>query len=686
MAVQEELQSQLDGISNWTHVSFKKNIITNMERILDDEEIIIDVLEGFYRGRVVVGSGSGTPGVFCLTDQRLVFLANGDTRAKPEVLEFSHLSGVRTRRGAASNRVTFVQNEIETVLTTTRDENQVHSFLSALRERMESGGRPTTKTSTKRTAPNSKKVQPPAGDSPRNPAADSGLPSGPQAQSVTNHDEDDDEPETLPDLSPAEEKLRNLNFLHSEARKIFAEVNKYKSFNEEPAFLQQLIDDLLYIANLCISGDEQLSDESKLFVSMVLMPLRQSLVKDRELLVDLFRVESLPLRKRRAVLAQWNLFANELRKAARHESSQSLRSLAYLRAYDRQQDTSHFDKMAALFYSFAQVLLKADGNITDQHAKRLQKIRQIIYGEREAEGASTDKLKEKKPAVKVSQAGEEESLEEIMLSVNRLIGMDKVKTQIETFVNLMKVHRERELRGLPVTEFSMHAVFYGPPGTGKTTIARYIGKVFRALGLLQSGHMVETDRSGMVAGFVGQTAIQTAEVVDQAMDGVLFIDEAYTLSPRSGGKDFGQEAIDTLLKRMEDHRDRLAVIVAGYPDEMKEFLDTNPGLKSRFNRYFYFDHYEPDELLRIFDVFIENAMFTLTSPARRELLGLLTALHRKRDKAFGNGRLVRNLFERIVEKQANRIAGITPLTDHLLCSITKHDIPTRAEIASENRW
>ncbi|TVR90768.1 MAG: AAA family ATPase [Spirochaetaceae bacterium] len=685
MAVQEELESQLDGITNWIHVSFKKNIITNMQRVLEDEEVIIDVLEGFYRGRVVVGSGSGTPGVFCLTDQRLVFLANGDTRARPEVLEFSHLSGVRTRRGAASNRVTFVQDEIETVLTTTRDENQVHSFLSALRERMESGGRTAKRTNATPKAPKKRNETALTKDSKHDSPSESGLPAGPQDKMRT-HEDEDDEPETLPKLSPAEEKLRNLNFLHSEARKIFAEVNKYKSFNEEPAFLQQLIDDLLYIANLCISGDEHLSDESKLFVSMVLMPLRQSLVKDRELLVDLFRVESLPLRKRRAVLAQWNLFANELRKAARYETSRSLRSLAYLRAYDRQQDTSHFDKMAALFYSFAQVLLKADGNISEQHAKRLQKIRQIIYGEREAEGASTDKLQAKKPAVKVSQAGEEESLEEIMLSVNRLIGMDKVKTQIETFVNLMKVHRERELRGLPVTEFSMHAVFYGPPGTGKTTIARYVGKVFRALGLLKSGHMVETDRSGMVAGFVGQTAIQTTEVIDQALDGVLFIDEAYTLSPRSGGKDFGQEAIDTLLKRMEDNRDRLAVIVAGYPDEMKIFLDTNPGLKSRFNRYFYFDHYEPEELLRIFDVFIENAMFSLTSPARRELLGLLTSLHRKRDKAFGNGRLVRNLFERIVEKQANRIAGITPLTDHLLCSITKHDIPTRAEIASENRW
>jgi SpoVK/Ycf46/Vps4 family AAA+-type ATPase len=179
---------------------------------------------------------------------------------------------------------------------------------------------------------------------------------------------------------------------------------------------------------------------------------------------------------------------------------------------------------------------------------------------------------------------------------------------------------------------------------------------------------------------VGQTAIKIDEVVQDAMDGVLFIDEAYALAMNKGDKDFGQEAIDTLLKRMEDHRDRLAVIVAGYPDEMKEFVNSNPGLKSRFNRFFYFEHYEPEELLQIFDIFMENASFTLTGPGRKAVLNLLSEFYDRRGKSFGNGRFVRNLFERMVEQQANRIASITPLTEQVLCALTKADVPSREEM------
>jgi SpoVK/Ycf46/Vps4 family AAA+-type ATPase len=267
-----------------------------------------------------------------------------------------------------------------------------------------------------------------------------------------------------------------------------------------------------------------------------------------------------------------------------------------------------------------------------------------------------------------------------MEHIDNLIGMPKVKKQIRTFVNLMKVHQERERRGLPVTPFSKHAVFYGPPGTGKTTIARYLGRVYRCMGLLESGHMVETDRAGIVAGYVGQTASKVEEVVNEALDGVLFIDEAYALSPKDGGgQDFGQEAIDTLLKRMEDYRDRLVVIVAGYPDEMEHFIKSNPGLQSRFSRYFYFDHYAPEDLLKIFNIFAENASFSLTSYARKELLRLITYFWRNRGRSFGNGRFIRNVFEMVLEKQANRIAKLSPLTDEMLCSITKHDIPRKEE-------
>jgi SpoVK/Ycf46/Vps4 family AAA+-type ATPase len=301
----------------------------------------------------------------------------------------------------------------------------------------------------------------------------------------------------------------------------------------------------------------------------------------------------------------------------------------------------------------------------------------MVYGDAEAVSATGGDASAKRVAKQTAEreAEPEESLEEVMTKIDDLIGMDNIKEQIRTFVNLVTVQQEREKRGLPITPVTLHAVFYGPPGTGKTTIARLLGKVYRALGLLEKGHLVETDRAGLVAGYVGQTAIKIDEVVTDAMDGVLFIDEAYTLALNKGDKDFGQEAIDTLLKRMEDHRDRLAVIVAGYPDEMKGFINSNPGLKSRFNRFYYFDHYVPADLLRIFDMFMRNASFTLTGPARRGILALLSEFYEARDKTFGNGRFVRNLFERMVERQANRVASITPLTDAILCSLTKADIP-----------
>ena len=258
----------------------------------------------------------------------------------------------------------------------------------------------------------------------------------------------------------------------------------------------------------------------------------------------------------------------------------------------------------------------------------------------------------------VKEAAQEETLEQVMEKINALVGMEKIKEQIATLVNLIKVQKEREERKLPATPLSLHAVFYGPPGTGKTTIARMLGRVYRALGLLKKGQLVETDRAGLVAGYVGQTAINVDNVVQKALDGVLFIDEAYALVPDDiGGRDFGQEAINIILKRMEDYRDRLVVIVAGYTDEMDRFIKSNPGLKSRFSRYFYFDHYAPEELMRIFDSFCANAKFTVRDDARKAMLALLTALHARRDRAFGNGRLVRNIFERVVERQANRLAA-----------------------------
>ncbi len=630
--MRSELESQLGRIANWLHVSFKKNILTTFTQVLDEDEEVDDVLEGFYRGGSVVSSGSGAPGILCITNRRILFLLNGKSTTPAETISFDDLLQVDARRSDSSVKITLQHSAGTGVLTSTKRSTLTRTFLDHLKSRV--------------------------GDE------------------IVVEDEGIANESTDRQLS-SEEKLANLNFLHNEARKIIRAVNQYKQFNNEPAFLQQMIDDLMYVTFCCVGKAEHPPEETKLFISMVFMYLRQRLIPDRELVLDVFRYDSLPLHHRRQILTHWHIFHNEIQKV-RGATVSSLKSLQYLHLYDRRQDSSHFDKMAASFFAYAQCVIKADGTTKGDAPQKLAAIRTLIYGDQEQVSASEEKKVARK-TVRIAEQQQEETLDEVMEKINTLIGMTKVKAQINTFINVIKVHNERERRGLPVTPFSKHAVFYGPPGTGKTTIARYLGRVYKCLGLLDKGHMVETDRAGLVAGYVGQTAIQVDEVVNEALDGVLFIDEAYTLSPRGAGKDFGQEAIDTLLKRMEDHRDRLVVIVAGYPDEMNDFIASNPGLQSRFSRYFYFDHYTPEELIRIFDIFASNASFNLTAPARRELLNVLTTFYKKRDKAFGNGRFVRNIFEKTVEKQANRISAVSPLTDQILCAITKHDIPTRED-------
>lgn len=632
-----DIESQLATIDNWTHVSFKENLVGNLNQVLVDDEVVEDCLEGFYKGAVVTGSGSGASGILFLTNRRLMFLKNGRAAGRPESIPFEDLASVSYRTGIASTKVYLARSDMTTILTTSGAGLTVQSFIERLQDRMDiaHGEDPDAEDD----APPPRVVPPPT----------------------------DEE-------SSKRAKAENIKFLVGEARKMFTAVNEYRQFNGEPGFLNTMVDDLLYLAHLAIGAAPEISDEAKLFVSIVVMPLRQTIVEDRDLVFDLFRYDSLPLHQRRAILRYWDRFKNEIKKNARRRESLGLRCLGYLKRYDAQHSTSHFDRTARLFFGFAQVVSKADGTAGEDTSAFLKRVRSLIYGEAE-EAAAAEK---KKPRTVRRETPTEESLEDVMAEIGQLIGMERIKEQIATFVNLMKVHQEREKRSLPVTPMTKHAVFYGPPGTGKTTIARYLGRIYKALGMLESGHLVETDRAGMVAGFVGQTATKVDEVVESALDGVLFIDEAYALSPRNqAGRDFGQEAIDILLKRMEDFRDRIAVIVAGYPDEMQEFIGSNPGLKSRFSRYFYFQHYEPKDLVRIFDLFASNASFTLTKPARGALTRLVAEFHADRDKAFGNGRLMRNLFEKIIEKQADRIAQVSPLTDEILCTITKADIPAR---------
>lgn len=266
----------------------------------------------------------------------------------------------------------------------------------------------------------------------------------------------------------------------------------------------------------------------------------------------------------------------------------------------------------------------------------------------------------------------EETIEELLENLNQLIGLSEVKQEVNTLVNLLKIKKIREKRGFKTANISKHLVFLGNPGTGKTTIARLISKIYKQLGILDKGQLVEVDRAGLVAGYVGQTALKTKEKIDEAMGGILFIDEAYTLV--KGGSDFGQEAIDTILKAMEDNRENFVVIVAGYPEPMAEFLESNPGLKSRFNKTISFEDYNEEELFEIFELFCRSNDMRLANNAIENFKKYLKKLVENKPKNFSNGRTMRNLFERAVSNQANRLAQLTDITDDELNEITIEDL------------
>lgn len=252
----------------------------------------------------------------------------------------------------------------------------------------------------------------------------------------------------------------------------------------------------------------------------------------------------------------------------------------------------------------------------------------------------------------------EETLDELLKKLNSLIGLNEVKKEVEQIINLIKVKKKGEEFGEKSATLSLHLVFFGNPGTGKTTVARLLAKIYKSFGVLSTGQLIEVDRSGLVGGYVGQTAIKTQEVIDKAMGGILFIDEAYTLTHGKGENDFGQEAVDTILKAMEDHRDDFIVIVAGYPDLMKEFVASNPGLKSRFNQYINFEDYKPNELKEIFNLLCKEQNFTLSEDCSDFLNNYFEEIYNNRSDDYANGRDVRNYFEKVVKARANRIAPI----------------------------
>ena len=279
---------------------------------------------------------------------------------------------------------------------------------------------------------------------------------------------------------------------------------------------------------------------------------------------------------------------------------------------------------------------------------------------------------------KIEDNPEEESLEDLLNELNELIGLAGVKEEVSSLVNILKINKLRESRGFKVPQVSKHLVFLGNPGTGKTTVARLLSKIYKKLGVLEKGQLVEVDRSGLVAGYVGQTAIKTQEKIDEAMGGVLFIDEAYTLA--KGENDFGQESIDTLLKAMEDQREDFVVIVAGYSKPMNRFLESNPGLKSRFNKSITFEDYSPNELLDIFELFCKLNDMRLSSDARDYLTQYLNKLSNEKSENFANGREMRNLFEKAFTNQANRLSHYNNISDEELNIIKTEDIKNELHI------
>jgi hypothetical protein len=436
----------------------------------------------------------------------------------------------------------------------------------------------------------------------------------------------------------------------------------------EPRFADLVLLDLAKIVQICGRSNGEISSNELLAYLTVYALIKQ----DSEKLNAALNWEASAEERLKYQKTTLQILLGLTEKQTEKQSDQLILP-SVLNQFDEEKETRYLDLVVNAIYKFAQVIIKADGNVTLPEMDSLSSVWRALHTYQPLASYEQGLGKAAPPSAKVDQP---QTYEEAMADLNDLIGLDNIKEAVRTLANFLKVQKIREQRGLATTPVSLHAVFGGPPGTGKTTVARLVGAIYKGLEFLDRGHLVETDRAGMVAGYVGQTATKVDELVNASLDGVLFIDEAYTLSA-GDGNDFGQEAIDVLLKRMEDYRDRLVVIVAGYTDEMENFINSNPGLKSRFNRYFYFNDYTPAELTAIFNKLCDKSHFKPTPEALVKLQALFEKLYLERDRTFGNARLVRNLFEKTIERQANRLAVLSSLPDDILTTLLPEDIPNQ---------